>query len=354
MKSFAFILHPISIAQVRSLYQNISWLTRHFSDYRVKTFLQYTPNHKIITLNFNDNISGKKIVGHIIVCPYLPTQFASIKSETVQKKILNACKLGEALGAKIIGLGGFTSISTTGGRDLIGNCKAAITNGNTLTTKVTIDSIIHLLRVTEKKLNEQQVLIIGASGDIGSACSKYFAGRVKELFLVARDMEKLKALGQSLGNIKLNLSNNHRQNIKDADIIITATSATTTFIDPKELKAGAILSDVSYPPNINFRLAHLRSDISVYAGGLVRFPTFFAKDSKVKSIFRIFNNAKGIPGCLAETIVLALEENYSNFSLGRGEITTEKMDYISKIAQKHNMYNLIYLSGGEEIILPQT
>jgi predicted amino acid dehydrogenase len=40
-------------------------------------------------------------------------------------------------------------------------------------------------------------------------------------------------------------------------------------------------------------------------------------------------------GCFAEAIILDLEKRYENFSFGRGNITTEKMEEIRQLGKKH-------------------
>lgn len=354
MKSFAFVLHPISVQQIRELYAHLNVFMRHMSDYRIKSLLKYSPNTKLVKIEFVDTVDGEKVEGHIVVCPLMPSQFAGMSLNDAEKRIMNACRLGKKLGAKIIGLGGFTSIMTQGGRALLEDCEVPITNGNTLTTAATIDSIERILDHNDEDIRNKNVMIIGATGDIGSACSRHFSNSANRLFLVGRDTKKLHKIASRMNAKKVDTSTNFKDHLHEMDIIVTATSATTTFIDPKSLKSGSILCDVSYPPNINFSLAKKRTDTIVYAGGLLEYPKYFRGDSRVEKAFRVFNNATAIPGCLAETMILAMEKRYESFSVGKGEISSQKINSIKKAAIRRGLYNLIYLSGNEELKFVKT
>jgi fatty aldehyde-generating acyl-ACP reductase len=40
-------------------------------------------------------------------------------------------------------------------------------------------------------------------------------------------------------------------------------------------------------------------------------------------------------GCFAESIILAFEKRFENFSFGRGNITPEKIEEIRRLGEKH-------------------
>jgi len=63
---------------------------------------------------------------------------------------------------------------------------------------------------------------------------------------------------------------------------------------------------------------------------------------------RIFNElmpAGSIYGCLAEGIALTFEGRFENYSIGRGNITEEKVGEISRIAKKHGLQLAEFFCG---------
>jgi predicted amino acid dehydrogenase len=117
--------------------------------------------------------------------------------------------------------------------------------------------------------------------------------------------------------------------IRDADIIITATSSAGNIIMADDLKPGSVVCDVSLPHDVSREVQKLRPDVLVIEGGVVQVP-----GENVN-----FNYDFGYPSnvslaCMAETMILALEGKFENYSLGRG-IKLEKVEEINQLAKKH-------------------
>ena len=116
--------------------------------------------------------------------------------------------------------------------------------------------------------------------------------------------------------------------ISSADIVITVTSAVEGVVDAHALKPGAIVCDVARPRDISKQVAESRDDVLVFEGGVVQVPGDVD-----------FNFNFGFPpgtsyACMAETMLLALEGRYENFSLGK-ELSLERVREIGQLAQKH-------------------
>ena len=60
--------------------------------------------------------------------------------------------------------------------------------------------------------------------------------------------------------------------LKDADIIITVTSAVDAVILPEHIKPGAVVCDVARPRDVSVRVARERDDVLVIEGGVVQVP----------------------------------------------------------------------------------
>ncbi len=107
-------------------------------------------------------------------------------------------------GAGIVTLGGFSSILLEGKTDRLPfHPGTAFTTGNTLTVALIVRGMERALALAGRDPSESNILIIGASGDVGSGCARCLAPRVKRLSLCARNPDRLKKFAsefQSLGS----------------------------------------------------------------------------------------------------------------------------------------------------------
>jgi hypothetical protein len=116
--------------------------------------------------------------------------------------------------------------------------------------------------------------------------------------------------------------------IGKCDIVISATNATGNLIDPADLKSGAVVCDVSKPPDLSTRVSEQRTDVLVMEGGLVQWPDRVG-----------FGQNLGYPdginlACLSETVILALEKAYQDISVG-SKLNLDEIALIRELARKH-------------------
>jgi len=192
-------------------------------------------------------------------------------------------------------------------------------------------------------LADSTLAIIGATGDIGSACTRALAPCVRHLNLAARGVGKLDALASSLGTTRtdqVRATTDNRQALADAHVVLCVASASTPILEPDDLRPGAIVCDVGYPKNVASRAIE-RPDVFVFDGGLVATPceVDFGFDNGLPSPSVLY-------GCFAEAIVLALEGRFESFSRGKGGILPDKMDEIAALADKHGFHLAPFYSGG--------
>jgi len=117
--------------------------------------------------------------------------------------------------------------------------------------------------------------------------------------------------------------------LRQADLVLTVTSAVEAIVQPQHLKSGAVVCDVARPRDVSKAVAEQRDDVFVFEGGLVEIPGPEAS----------FNFDFGFPprtcyACMAETIALALEGRYENYTLGR-DLTVAQVKEIAGIARQH-------------------
>jgi predicted amino acid dehydrogenase len=116
--------------------------------------------------------------------------------------------------------------------------------------------------------------------------------------------------------------------LKDAQLILTVTSALHDVIHAEDLQSGSVVCDVARPRDVSAMVAAVRDDILVIDGGMVDVP------GPVDFHFNFgFPEGKAY-ACMAETIALALEGRFEDYTVGK-DITLERVQEIAAIAKKH-------------------
>ena len=309
MEKFAFILHPLSIADM----EHLSPLMKYIPGRVIEACLKMKHPFKV------SHITGLKspyaeAEGWFIGCPLTAKQMVELPEEFVMDRIIQSGKVAQELGAKIVGLGAFTSIVGDAGITVAKNLDIAVTSGNSYTVATAIQGTKQAARMMGKDLKECRAVVVGATGSIGAASVRLLASEVKHITLVARHMGPLEDI---------------RSSLKEADIVITVTSALDFLIEPGDLKPGAVVCDVARPRNVSREVSLKRNDVLVIEGGVINIP------GNVDFHFNFGFPPHTSYACMAETMILALDGRYENFSLGR-TLDINKINLISQLADKHN------------------
>lgn len=347
MNKFAFINHYLDTKLASEQLQYAPRLD-NLAKGALKSLIAELPPYRYMTIAPVISSMGAQASGIGVACPLLPEHFVTLPQNTVFEKILTAAKIGERFGANVIGLGGFTSIFGNGGRDIAQSINAAVTSGNTYTAALAIQGLIKAAGLMGLRINECKTAIVGATGDIGSICTKLLAKQTGQLILAARNekrLEEFAAYVSRISSIPVSIEKYTADAVRNADLVLTATSALTTIIEPEDLKQGAVVCDVAYPANVSSQTAKRRDDVLAFEGGLARWPHYNSVIEQEK--LQEFSPPGTIHGCLAETMILALEGKYLNFSIGRGYITDEKIQEITLLAQKHGFELAPFSCGGK-------
>jgi predicted amino acid dehydrogenase len=186
-----------------------------------------------------------------------------------------------------------------------------------------------------------KAMVVGATGAIGSVCARLLAMVAEEVYLVSPETAKLLSLKGSIlketPDAKLHLAANTERDIREVDMIVTATSgAGKKILDITKVKPGCVITDVARPLDLPASEVAKRPDVLVIESGEIQLP------GKVK--MKNIGLPKGVAyACLAETIVLALEGRFENFTVGRS-IEWEKVREIYRLGIKHGM-TLAAISG---------
>src|SRR5690606_5358638 len=128
-------------------------------------------------------------------------------------------------------------------------------------------------------------------------------------------------------------------------LILTVTSAVHDVIRPEFLQPGGVSCDVARPRAVSAMVAGVRDDMLVIGGGMVAVP------GPVDFNFNFgFPPGKGF-ACRAETIALALEGRFEDYTLGK-HITRARVEEIGSIARKHG-FRLSGFRSFEREVTPQ-
>jgi predicted amino acid dehydrogenase len=149
--------------------------------------------------------------------------------------------------------------------------------------------------------------------------------------LVGRQIKKLEDIAEKIlreMGLSVRITSDIHSALKRADVIITVTSSVDSVIDADDLKPGAVVCDVARPRDVSKEVAEKRNDVLIIEGGVVEVP------GDVDFHFNFGFPPKTSYACMAETMMLALEGRYENFTLGR-ELTVKQVEEISAIAKKH-------------------
>jgi fatty aldehyde-generating acyl-ACP reductase len=327
--SFAFIIHPID--PKRDVSRKFPLLGRIFNERIINFGSTFFPPLLLSEVEgIKSKANGKVLKGWLIACPLTAARMLELNERIAYYKIIQTGRLAERLGAGILGLGAFTSVVGDGGITIANALDIPVTTGDAYTISLAVQAVRKAAQLMEIDLAGSVAAIVGATGAIGRVCAQLLANDVAALHLFGRNAEKLQQLRQLLSeNSKADLFiSTDLLELQKAKIILTVSSAVHAIIQPEHLQPGSIICDVARPRDVAANVAAERDDIFVFDGGIVDVP------GDVN-----FNFDFGFPpgqayACMAETIALALEGRFENYTLGK-YITRDRVDEITQIATKH-------------------
>jgi fatty aldehyde-generating acyl-ACP reductase len=327
--SFAFIIHPIN--PKRDVSRKFPRLGRILSEKQIDFFSTFFPPVHISEIEgIISEATGKQVKGWFIACPYTPRRMLELPERTVYRKIVQTGRLAEKLGADILGLGAFTSVVGDAGVTIANALDVPVTTGDSFTVSLAVDAIREAARLMEIPLERATAAVVGATGAIGQVCAELLAEDVERLYLVGRREQALEELRDRIrlrSRAEL-VTSTSMDVLSESQLTLTVTSALHDVIRPEYLQPGSVVCDVARPRDVSAMVAAARDDILVIDGGMVDVP------GPVN-----FNFNFGFPpgkayACMAETIALALEGRFEDYTLGK-HLTRERVQEIDRIAKKH-------------------
>ncbi|MFW6270490.1 MAG: aminotransferase class III-fold pyridoxal phosphate-dependent enzyme [Bacillota bacterium] len=377
---FAFLIHPLDLKN----YQEFDKTLQVFKD---KELAQLTSRWNNLVEPFVvaetkiKSKTGDKAYGEFITIPRTTRELLNMPKKDSISLVKEGLKLAQKRGAEIVGLGAYTAVVTMAGL-YIRNEGVPITTGNSYTVVAAVEAVKKALNQLNLNSEDTTAAIIGATGSIGNGSAKLISQSVSRLILIGNPDNKnssIKRLYRIAGEIyqyiaqKLESGHNFKPNslghklskerslppansslkhfvefarkadtnkfiivttsidkmLPRADVTICATNTIKTLITPDNLKESAVVCDISRPKNVSKKIEKKRPDVLVIDGGVIEVPGR-------PSMGWDFGFEKGLVyACMAETMMLTLEKQFKNFSIGSSGVNLDNILYTRQLAQKH-------------------
>jgi len=304
---FAFVVHPLTIDYLGN-HPRYTW-TRHLPRKWLEATAAHMPARYVGTVKGGRSpATGKPVDGLIYALGATPRQMLTRPPEFTYARLNAAVQDAADRGAKIAGLGAFTKVVGDAGVTVAKRAPIPVTTGNSLTIAATLETAkLTAIRLGWPSLARGKAMVVGATGAIGSVCARLLAAAVKDVVLVSIEPPRLEALKRT---------------------ILEETPDASVEIDVSQCKPGAVILDVALPPDISAEEAAVRPDVLVVESGEVLIP------GPVDFSFDI-----GLPehvsyACLAEAALLAMEERFECFTLGR-DVPPARVKEIYRLFRRH-------------------
>jgi fatty aldehyde-generating acyl-ACP reductase len=322
---FAFIMHPLTIADVTRKYPALRYVPGAISGYLLRKHGPFI----VSQVTGVRSLTGAEIEGVFVGCPLTSEMLLHGDPDANTREIIRCGRIAEELGAKIVGLGAFTSVVGDAGVTIARELDIAVTSGNTYTVATALEGAIQATELLGRDTANVTAAVVGAAGSIGKACARLLVDHVAKLTLVDLQREPLEALAASLsGHSDVAISTEPTKALLDQQLVVTVTSAVTPIIGPEHLMRGAVVCDVARPRDVSVRVAKQRPDVLVIEGGVVAVP------GDVDFGIDFGFPPKTAYACMSETMILALEGRFEDYTIGR-DLSVEKVAEIRALASKH-------------------
>lgn len=344
---FGFIAHPTSIALQRQV-KIIDLLDRTLAEqdrgYQARL---WQPRNLVPFADFGRIVSasGATCEGILHYLPLTAEQMLS-QPRTIAGRVLEGVQSLKEQGAQLVGLGGFTAIVGNRGLQTLDRSGVPVTTGNSLTAYAAYKNVLEAMARLEVSPVDSEVAVVGYPGSIALVIAKLLARDGCRLRLVHRG--SVEQGRESLAYLPAEM---HGQVRMTADIdscydevrFYVAATSSGGVIDPYRLAPGSVVVDAALPRDV-LPFHHDRKDILIIDGGLVSASEALRFGTETLGLAP----KKFLNGCLAETLVLALEGRAEAFSIGR-ELPEERVLEIGRIAELHGFSPSPMASYGERL-----
>ncbi|MEL7234940.1 MAG: shikimate dehydrogenase, partial [Chloroflexota bacterium] len=344
--TFAFIIHPISIK--RDVARKFPLLGNVLTEKQINFFSRYFPPVYISEITGARSVeTGHDIKGWFIAAPYTPPTMMSLPPEEVYDKLVACGHMAERLGAKILGLGAYAAVVGDAGRTVADRLDIPVTTGDSYTVVMAVEAVREAARRMDIDIAASTVAVVGATGAIGKTCAQMIASECAHLKVIGRREDATRDVGALCEGRGAHVTaSTNVSDIYDADLVLTVTSALHAVVEPEHLKPGAVVCDVARPRDVSRRVIEKRDDVLVIEGGMVEIP------GPVDFHFDFGFPPKMSYACMAETMALAMEGRYEDFTIGK-DIPVSRAQEIARIGARHG-FRLAGFRSFEKVISDET
>ncbi len=347
---FAFVIHPLSQEYFKKVkpVEILSRVSPPLMMDSLEKVMAFAPPFVYSRIEGIRSPTGVEAEGWLIAIGGTPKEIMAHSPEFTYRRLLAAADMARKLGAQIMGLGAFTKVVGDAGVTVARQASLPITTGNSYSASGALwaahDALLRMRLLPRPRGKERvkfKAMVVGATGAIGSACARLLVRAAEEVYLVSPETAKLLALKAAIEHespgAKVILAANTKRDLPQMDMVVTATSgAGKKVLDIMQVKPGCVITDVARPLDLPPAEVAKRPDVLVIESGEIQLPG----EVRMQNI--------GLPrgvayACLAETVVLALEGRFENFTVGR-QIEWAKVREIYQLGLKHGM-KLAAISG---------
>jgi len=334
MNKFCFVIHPLSFEDIARYEPG----AKGKGEAILRKIMEWMPSYAAVHVTGVRAPDGRETEGWFVAAPLLPQQLVEFPREEVYQRVVRAIEIGAELGAQVAGLGAFTAVVGDAGVTINQRSPIPVTTGNSLTIASGVQSLFRGAQEMEIDAAQSTAVVIGATGSIGSACARLIAPKVARLILVARNETRLRKFHDEIG-AELPCSSEYTTDVgsavRRAQLVLTATTSTRDVIEADDLRAGAVVCELSLPHDVSRGVALERPDVLVIEGGNMVVPgnPRFERVRERGTDFDLNLPPRTALACMSETMVLALEGRLEPYTLGRG-IELSKVIEIAAMAER--------------------
>jgi acetylornithine/succinyldiaminopimelate/putrescine aminotransferase/predicted amino acid dehydrogenase len=370
---FAFLLHPLDDQSYADYDTSLSILDASELN-EFATSLDGLIDPVIGSTVDIKSANGVQARGDFIMLSHTAEQFRRLPQRDAVAVLKDGLRFAIARGARIVGLGAYTSVVSGGGAQLL-DAGVALTSGNSYTVVAGIEALDSAMQRAGREWRESRACVVGAAGAIGACMAVLLARRTGQLVLVGNPAHepaigraRLLAVARTIvlqaahpdddadepvhaGSVASVIASRIAQGITHdtviqeleasgaliltsqssaialADVGVTATSFPGKLVDDDMLRSGAILCDISRPRSFDASIVQRRPDVLVIDGGIIALP-----GNPRVGPYGITDGTSY--ACMAETMLLALEGHFEHTSVG-GTLDMSEISRQRRLARKH-------------------
>ena len=199
---FAFVIHPLSqeyFQRVEPLATIAKVAPAAVMDV-VEKAMAYAPPFTYSHVTGIKSPTGAEAEGWLISVGGTPKELMAHSPEFTYGRLLAAAETARRLGAQVMGLGAFTKVVGDAGVTVARRAPLPITTGNSYSASGALwaahEAMLQLgiAEFDDRGRIKGKVMVVGATGAIGSVCARLLALSSDELWLVSPESAKLLAL----------------------------------------------------------------------------------------------------------------------------------------------------------------